>query len=247
LRPKFTTFIARSVRHSLDATAFFKQDDTTGGLYRAMAFVSIAIALRAWTEHFGWTATPVKTVPGALFGLAAAFKLRPVEAGLHDAARALRRAFIPHRRDADTEAKDRDILPEPAIPPDTGPPPRASEPVPEASAPNAEVVSVETREGMAAALREAFDAGKAHKAQELKAMMAAFLDALVTGNEADGLDDRSLVREAQAREEEARLEKLLLEGLASSDGVAIDKAFWTEPRADAVQPTQAHQAGKKLL
>jgi hypothetical protein len=37
---------------------------------------------------------------------------------------------------------------------------------------------------MTAALREAFDAGKAQKAQELKAMMAAFLDALVSGDEA---------------------------------------------------------------
>ena len=100
---------------------------------------------------------------------------------------------------------------------------------------------------MAAALREAFEAGKAHKAQELKAMMAAFLDALVSGDEASGLDDRTLVREAQAKEEEARLQKLLLEGLASGDGVVVDKAFWTELRADAAQLMQAHQAGKKLL
>jgi len=32
---------------------------------------------------------------------------------------------------------------------------------------------------MAAALREAFDAGRADKARELKAMMAALLDALL--------------------------------------------------------------------
>jgi antitoxin ParD1/3/4 len=33
---------------------------------------------------------------------------------------------------------------------------------------------------------------------------------------------RSLVREAHAKEEEARLEKLLLEGLASGEGVPVD-------------------------
>jgi hypothetical protein len=184
LAAEFTTFIATSVRHSLDATAFFKQDDTTGGLYRAMAFVSIAIALRAWTEHFGWTAATEKTVPAALFGLSAVFKLRPVEAGLHDAARALRRAFIPDRRGGETEASDRDILPEPTSPPDAGSS-AARVLVPEASAPNPEVVTPESRDDMAAALREAFDAGRAQKAQELKAMMSAFLDALVSGDEAN--------------------------------------------------------------
>lgn len=54
---------------------------------------------------------------------------------------------------------------------------------------------------------------------------------------------RSLVREAQAKE--ARLERLLLEGLASGEGIPVDKAFWTELRADAAQLMQAHQAGKK--
>ena len=39
-------------------------------------------------------------------------------------------------------------------------------------------------------MREAFEAGKAHKAQELKAMMAAFLDALVSGDETSRSDDR---------------------------------------------------------
>jgi hypothetical protein len=211
-----------------------------------MAFVSIANALRAWTEHFGWTAAPEKTVPAALFGLAAAFKIRPGEARLHDAARALRRAFIPHRRSAETEEKGRDIPAETTIPHDAGSP-VASALVLEASVPNTEAVSAESEDGMAAALREAFDAGKAHKAQELKAMMAAFLDALISGDEASRSDDRTLVRDAQSKEEEARLEKLLLEGLASGDGVVVDKATWTGLRADAAQLMQAHQAGKKLL
>jgi antitoxin ParD1/3/4 len=211
-----------------------------------MAFVSIANALRAWTEHFGWTAAPEKAVAASLFGLVAAFKIRPVEAGLHDAARALRRAFIPDRRGADTEAKRRDILAEPTIPRDVETP-GANALVPDASVVNAELVTAECQDVIAAALREAFDAGKAQKVQELKAVMAAFLDALVSGDDASGLDDRSLVREAQAKEEEAQLEKLLLEDLPLGDGVEVDKAFWTEPRADAAQLMQAHQAGKKLL
>ena len=136
--------IAISARHSLDATGFLKQDDTTGGLYRAMAFVSIAIALRAWTEHFGWTAAPEKTLPAALFGLSAVFKIRPVEAGLHDAARALRRAFIPHRRSVDTELSGRDILPEPTIPPDAESS-AADTLVTEAPALNPEVVTAQSR------------------------------------------------------------------------------------------------------
>jgi hypothetical protein len=210
-----------------------------------MAFVSIANALRVWTEHFGWNAAPEKSVPAVLFGLVAAFKTRPGEARLHDAARALRRAFIPHRRDGETEASGHDILAEPTVDHDAGTP-AASVLAPEASAPNTEVIATESRDAMAAALREAFEAGKAHKALELKAMMAAFLDALVGGDEATGLDDRTVVREAPAKEE-ARLEKPLLEGLATRDGVVVEKAFWTGLRADAAQLMQAHQTENKLL
>jgi hypothetical protein len=42
----------------------------------------------------------------------------------------------------------------------------------------------ESRDATQAALREAFDAGKAQKARELKAMIAGFLESLVTGDEA---------------------------------------------------------------
>jgi len=46
---------------------------------------------------------------------------------------------------------------------------------------------------------------------------------------------RSLVREAQAKEEEARLEALLLEGLASAR-LPADDAFWTrlDSKAEAI-------------
>jgi antitoxin ParD1/3/4 len=55
---------------------------------------------------------------------------------------------------------------------------------------------------------------------------------------------RSLLREAQAKDEAARLERLLLEGLASGDAAPVDKAFWTELRADAAKIMQTRQAGK---
>jgi antitoxin ParD1/3/4 len=79
--------------------------------------------------------------------------------------------------------------------------------------------------------------------ESLKQFVESQLSAKGFGNVSEYF--RSLVREAQAREEEARIEKLLLEGLASGDGVPVDKAFWAELRADAAQLMQAHQAGKK--
>lgn len=44
---------------------------------------------------------------------------------------------------------------------------------------------------------------------------------------------RTLLREAQDRDAKARLEALLLEGLASGESKAVDKAFWTDLRAEA--------------
>jgi antitoxin ParD1/3/4 len=79
--------------------------------------------------------------------------------------------------------------------------------------------------------------------ESLKQFVEGQLSAKGFGNVSEYF--RSLVREAQAKEEEARLEKLLLEGLASGDGIPVDRAFWTELRADAAQLMLAHQAGKK--
>jgi antitoxin ParD1/3/4 len=49
---------------------------------------------------------------------------------------------------------------------------------------------------------------------------------------------RSLLREAQAREEDARLRTLLLEGLAS-DRIPLTDAFWTDMKAQATQLLRA--------
>jgi len=46
---------------------------------------------------------------------------------------------------------------------------------------------------------------------------------------------RTLLREAQAREADAKLESLLLEGLKSGDGVPADKRFWKDLRAQAAK------------
>jgi antitoxin ParD1/3/4 len=44
---------------------------------------------------------------------------------------------------------------------------------------------------------------------------------------------RTLLREAQDRDAKARLEGLLLEGLASGKSKAVDKTFWADLRAEA--------------
>ena len=46
---------------------------------------------------------------------------------------------------------------------------------------------------------------------------------------------RGLLRDAQEKENEARLEALLLEGLASGKGDVPDDAFWTDLKAEAAQ------------
>jgi antitoxin ParD1/3/4 len=46
---------------------------------------------------------------------------------------------------------------------------------------------------------------------------------------------RTLLREAQAREADAKLEALLLEGLGSGDAVPADKRFWKELRSEAAR------------
>jgi antitoxin ParD1/3/4 len=44
---------------------------------------------------------------------------------------------------------------------------------------------------------------------------------------------RSLLREAQEKEENARLEALLLEGLASQEGIPMTQEFWKDLKAEA--------------
>ena len=54
---------------------------------------------------------------------------------------------------------------------------------------------------------------------------------------------RSLLRDARAKEEENRIETLLLEGLAGRS-IPLDSSFWDELRADAAKLLKQHAAGK---
>lgn len=51
---------------------------------------------------------------------------------------------------------------------------------------------------------------------------------------------RTLLREAQAREADARVEALLLAGLASGEPSAVDARFWTELRTEAQRLASEH-------
>jgi antitoxin ParD1/3/4 len=58
-----------------------------------------------------------------------------------------------------------------------------------------------------------------------------------------------LLREAQQKETDARLEALLLEGLASGDPIPVDEKFWSDLRAETERRVRAHktenETGKK--
>ena len=56
---------------------------------------------------------------------------------------------------------------------------------------------------------------------------------------------RSLLREAQEEEEEARLEALLLEGLAGGKDIPLTREFWKDLKAEALQIARKHKPRKK--
>jgi len=56
---------------------------------------------------------------------------------------------------------------------------------------------------------------------------------------------RGLLRDAQVKEADARLESLLLEGLASGEDIAINEDFWRDLKADAKQILARHRLRKK--
>ena len=56
---------------------------------------------------------------------------------------------------------------------------------------------------------------------------------------------RTLLREARAREEDARLEALLVEGLTSGEEIPLTKDFWTELTTEAAGVARKHRARKK--
>ena len=56
---------------------------------------------------------------------------------------------------------------------------------------------------------------------------------------------RSLLREAQAQEAEARLETLLLEGLAGGEDIALTQDFWRDLKSEAIDLAAKHKARKR--
>jgi antitoxin ParD1/3/4 len=57
---------------------------------------------------------------------------------------------------------------------------------------------------------------------------------------------RSLLREAQARESQTRLEALLLEGLQSGEPIPVNREFWEGLRAEAQRLVEAGPDKKKI-
>ena len=55
---------------------------------------------------------------------------------------------------------------------------------------------------------------------------------------------RTLLREARAKEEDSRLEALLLEGLTSGEDIPLTKEFWSALKAEAGRLAQKHRAKK---
>jgi len=56
---------------------------------------------------------------------------------------------------------------------------------------------------------------------------------------------RTLLREARAKEEDARLEALLVEGLASGEEVPLTEEFWRELKSEAAAIARRHRTRKK--
>ena len=56
---------------------------------------------------------------------------------------------------------------------------------------------------------------------------------------------RSLLREAQKKEEDARLERLLLEGMAGAADIPVRPEFWKDLKAEAQRIAAKHKARKR--
>jgi antitoxin ParD1/3/4 len=56
---------------------------------------------------------------------------------------------------------------------------------------------------------------------------------------------RGLLREAQSKESEARLEALLLEGLQSGEDIPLTRKFWKELKAEAAQVAARNRRRRK--
>lgn len=76
--------------------------------------------------------------------------------------------------------------------------------------------------------------------------LKAFLDAQLASKGYGNVSEyfRTLLREAQAKEEQTRLESLLLEGLAS-ERIQLTPAFWKDLKEEAARLAQEHNSVKR--
>ena len=76
----------------------------------------------------------------------------------------------------------------------------------------------------------------------LPASLKEFVDAQLATKGYGNVSEyfRTLLREAQAKEQDARLEALLLEGLASGEGRRLAPEFWSDLKAEAAQLAEKH-------
>jgi antitoxin ParD1/3/4 len=56
---------------------------------------------------------------------------------------------------------------------------------------------------------------------------------------------RSLLRDAQKEEEDARLERLLVEGLAGGADISLTPEFWRDLKAEAFDIAAKHKSRKR--
>ena len=77
--------------------------------------------------------------------------------------------------------------------------------------------------------------------------LRAFVDHQLTDNGFGNVSEyfRTLLREAQAKENDARLQTLLLEGLTSGKDIPVTKEFWSDLKTEAAQIAQKHRTRKK--
>lgn len=52
---------------------------------------------------------------------------------------------------------------------------------------------------------------------------------------------RTLLREAQAKEDDAKLEALLIEGLTSGEDIPLSREFWSELKTEAAALARKHK------
>ena len=73
-----------------------------------------------------------------------------------------------------------------------------------------------------------------------------FVDAQVASKGYGNVSEyfRSLLRDAQEREAEARLEALLLEGLASGDPIPVDEEYWKSLKVKTEKIAEKYAARK---